>query len=134
MRIAIIDNDSFMLQDSAKAIKKIRPQDEIFIFEQGLDFLQIILEKPCQVIFMDPYMDDMDGEMFAREIKEILPKVNIIFLTEYDHFHRTAMEIRASGYVLKPLREQDVREEFQNLRFVPEVKQNALLQAFCFGN
>ena len=78
MRIAIIDNDSFMLQDSARTIKKVRPQDEVLTFEQGLDLLQMIMEKPCQILFMDPYMEDMDGSMLAREIKELLPKVNII--------------------------------------------------------
>ena len=134
MRIAIIDNDTFMLRDCAKLIKKVRPQDEVYPFEIGLDLLQFIMEKPCEVLFIEPYLEDMDGIMLVKEIKEMLPKVNVIFLTEYDSFYRAAMEVRASGYVLKPLREQDVKEEMQNLRFVPELKTNVLLQVFCFGN
>lgn len=134
MRIAIVDNDSFMLRESARLVKNSRPQDEVFIFETGLALLQFIIEKPCQVLFMDPYLDDMDGGLLAREVKEILPKVNIIFLTEHDTFYRTAMEIRASGYILKPLRAQDIKEEIQNLRFIPEVKEEVLLQVVCFGN
>lgn len=134
MRIAIIDNDSFMLRESARLIKKVRPQDEVYLFETGLDFLQFIMEKPCHILFMDPYLEDIDGGMLAREVKEILPKVNIILLTEHDTFYRTAMEIRASGYILKPLREQDVKEEMQNLRYIIEAKEDVLLQAICFGN
>ena len=134
MRIAIIDNDTFMLRDCAKLIKKVRPQDEVFIFEIGLDLLQFIMEKSCEVLFIEPYLEDIDGAMLIKEIKEILPKVNIIFLTEYDSFYRIAMEVRASGYVLKPLREQDVKEEMQNLRFAPELKTNVLVQVFCFGS
>ena len=49
MRIAIIDNDSFALRDSASLIKKIRPQDEVFIFEMGLELLQFVMEKPCEI-------------------------------------------------------------------------------------
>lgn len=134
MRIAIIDNDSLMLRDSARLIKKIRPQDEVFIFETGLDFLQFVIEKPCEILFMDPYLEDVDGVMLAREVKELLPKVNIIFLTEYDSFYRAAVELRASGYVLKPLREEDIKEEIQNLRFALEIKKEIRMQAFCFGN
>lgn len=134
MRIAIIDNDSLMLRDSARLIKKIRPQDEVFVFEMGLDLLQFVMEKPCEILFMDPYLEDVDGVMLAREVKKLLPKVNIIFLTEYDSFYRAAMELRASGYVLKPLREQDVVEEIQNLRFALELKKEVLMQAVCFGS
>ena len=134
MRIAIIDNDSFMLQESSRLMKKMRPQDEVYSFDTSIDLLQFIMEKPCHVLFMDPYLEDIDGEMLAREVKEILPKLNIIFLTEHDTFYRVAMEIRASGYVLKPLRAQDIKDEIQNLRFIPEANEDVLLRAKCFGD
>ena len=72
MRIAIIDNDPLTLRDSAKLIKKVRPQDDVFIFETGLDLLQFVMEKPCEVLFIEPYLEDMDGIMLTKEIKEDL--------------------------------------------------------------
>lgn len=134
MRIAVIDNDSFLLTESCKVIKKVRTADQVYAFTEGLKLLEFIIENPCEVVFMDPYLDDMDGGILAEEIKEILPQVNIVFLTEHDEFYRKAMEIRASGYVLKPLREVDVREEFKNLRYKAERRNETLLQIECFGN
>lgn len=134
MRIAVIDNDSFLLAQSCEVIKKVRSTDQVYAFDEGLKLIEFIIENPCEVIFLDPYLEDMDGGILAEEIKEILPQVNIIFLTEHDEFYRKAMEIRASGYVLKPLREADVREEFKNLRYMPERKSETLLKIECFGN
>jgi two-component SAPR family response regulator len=134
MRIAIVDNDSLLLQDSIKLIEKNRPLDEVYAFEDGLDLLEFIVKKPCEVVFMDPYLMDMDGIMLAREIKEIIPNVNLIFLTEYDEYYREAMELRASGYILKPLREKDIIEEMKYLRYPPKEREDALIQVSCFGD
>lgn len=134
MRIAVIDNDSFLLAETCDVIKKVRTPDEVYAFTEGLKLLEFIIENPCEVIFMDPYLEDIDGGILAEEIKEVLPRVNIIFLTEHDEFYRKAMEIRASGYVLKPLREVDVREEFKNLRYKAGRRDEVLVQIECFGN
>lgn len=134
MRIAVIDNDSFLLAETCDVIKKVRTPDKVYAFTEGLKLLEFIIENPCEVIFMDPYLEDIDGGILAEEIKEVLPRVNIIFLTEHDEFYRKAMEIRASGYVLKPLREVDVREEFKNLRYKAGRGDEVLVQIECFGN
>ena len=134
MRIALIDNDSFLRTESLALLKKVRPDDEVYGFSEGLELLEFIIDNPCEVIFMDPHLEDMDGGILAREIKEILPKVNIVFLTQYDVYYRTAMEVRASGYILKPLREVDIREELRNLRYQPEKREEVLLKVTCFGN
>lgn len=134
MRIAVVDHDSLLLQDSIRIIKKTRPQDEVHAFDVGLDLLEFIMENPCEVVFTDPYLEDMDGILLAKEVKEVLPNVNLIFLTEHDDYYREAMELRASGYVLKPLREQDVAEEMQNLRYLPKDRSDALVKVKCFGN
>ena len=134
MRIAVIDNDSFLLAESYEVLKRVRTADQVYAFTEGLKLLEFIIENPCEVIFMDPYLEDMDGGILAEEIKDILPQVNIVFLTEHDEFYRKAMEIRASGYVLKPLREVDVREEFKNLRYKADRGKEVLVRVECFGN
>ena len=76
MRIAVIDNDSFLLTESCKVIKKVRTADQVYAFDEGLKLLEFIIENPCEVIFMDPYLDDMDGGILAEEIKEILCEID----------------------------------------------------------
>ena len=54
------------------------------------------------VIIMDLKMPGMDGITATREIKQKIPKVNILMLTLYaEDFVKQAIEAGASGYLLK---------------------------------
>ena len=94
MRIAVIDNDSFSLARSCEVIRKVRSTDQVYSFDEGLKLLEFIIENPCEVIFMDPCLKDIDGGILAEEIKEILPQVNIVFHTEHDEFYSSRQNCR----------------------------------------
>lgn len=49
-----------------------------------------------------------NGVELAKQLKDILPKVNIIFVTGYNGYVMEAMKIHASGYILKPATEESV--------------------------
>ena len=51
MRIAVIDNDPFLLAQSCEVIKKVRSTDQVYAFEEGLKLIEFIIENPCEVIF-----------------------------------------------------------------------------------
>lgn len=134
MRIVVADEDILVLQNSVDMIKQVRPEDEVYAFEDGLELLEFVMEKPCEIAFLDTRINGMDGIMLAREIKEIIPRINIIFLTAYDEYCREAIEIHASGYILKPLRTEDVKKELADLRYGIKGNSQALLEVSCFGN
>ncbi|MDD6207615.1 MAG: response regulator [Clostridiales bacterium] len=133
MRIIVADEDLLALQNSVSIIKSVRPEDEIYAFEDCLELLEFIMENPCEIAFLDARMEAMDGIMLAQEIKKIIPKINIIFLTMYDEYYRQAMEMHASGYILKPLTSGDVKKELSDLRYQLAEKEDALLDVVCFG-
>lgn len=133
MRIAVVDSDPLVLQTSVKLIKKLRSNDEIYSFTDGLEFLEFLMETPCQIVFMDPHLSGMDGVMLTREMKEIVPRANVIYLTAHDEYYRHAMELHVSGYILKPLGERDVYKELGDLRYPCERMEDAKADVVCFG-
>lgn len=134
MRIAVVDGDTLVLQNSVNMIRQMRPGDEVYAFGDGMELLEFIVEKPCEVLFLDTDINGMSGIMLAQEIKELMPNINIIFLTSYDEYYREAMELHASGYILKPLRTEDVIKEMGDLRYEVKAQENTLLDVSCFGN
>jgi DnaD/phage-associated family protein len=44
------------------------------------------------------------------------------------------MDMKASGYIMKPVTAEEVKEELEDLRFPIIPKSNALLRVQCFGN
>ena len=88
----------------------------------------------CDIAFLDIHMSGMDGVEAAKKLKEINPKMNIIFVTGYSEYAGEAMRLHASGFIMKPVNKEKVAAELEDLRFPIVPKQNALLRVQCFGN
>lgn len=61
-------------------------------------------------------MRGVSGIDVAKQLKEIIPDINIIFVTGYDEYTKDAMAIHASGYIEKPVTAGKVRKETEDLR------------------
>lgn len=61
-------------------------------------------------------MKEMSGIDLAKYLKEINFSINIIFVTSYSDFMSEAFHMHALGYVLKPVDEEKIRIEIENLR------------------
>ena len=79
-------------------------------------------------------MSEMTGVELAKELKAVNPKMNIIFVTGFSEYAGDAMELYASGYIMKPVTKEKVERELCDLRFPIVPKKDALLRVQCFGN
>ena len=60
-------------------------------------------------------MDDADGISLAMEIKRIQPQCKIIFVSSSREFALEAFQVYASGYLLKPMTEDEVVSVLLNI-------------------
>jgi two-component SAPR family response regulator len=81
-------------------------------------------------------MPVLNGIQLAKKLKKVNPSINIIFVTAYNNYALDAFNIHASGYIMKPVNENKLRDELDGLRYDLELKPNdsKLLQVKCFGN
>ena len=79
-------------------------------------------------------MRGMTGVELAKKLKDAYPKINIIFVTGFDQYTGEAMKMHASGYIMKPVTAEKVKEEMENLRNPIEPLSDKLLRVQCFGN
>ena len=113
LRIAICDDDendcatlSVCLHDicSTRSIKA-----EIDMFTRGEDFLMLYQEKPYDMIFMDIYMDGINGLDTARNANHINQSL-FIFTTVSKEHALEAFALNAVHYLVKPISEASVKE------------------------
>ena len=116
MLIYAIDDERNALSIMLRAVEEAEPSAEVRGFSRSAELLSAMEERPCDVAFLDVEMPGLSGVALAKRLKAIHPKVNVIFATGYDQYKGAAMDLRASGYLMKPVTAEDVRTELDNLR------------------
>ena len=134
MKIMCCDDEELALQMLERAIQKAKPDADVSAFDDQDDLLEAAGKEGCDIAFLDIHMRGMNGVELARRLKEINPKMNIIFVTGYSEYAGEAMSLHASGYIMKPVSKAKVEKELADLRFPIIPKNDALLRVQCFGN
>lgn len=116
MHIIAIDDEQSALNVLMGAVKEAVPLAKVYGYRNPLEALEFMKETKCQVAFLDIQMREMSGIVLARKLKEIHPKVNIVFVTGYSQYANEAFALHASGYVYKPVTVDKILNEMENLR------------------
>ena len=62
-------------------------------------------------------MGTISGLSVCRELLEINPRTNVVYLTAYSGYSLDAWSTGASGFMLKPITPEGVREQLIHLRY-----------------
>ena len=135
MVIVAVDDEKparILLENTLKAV---RPEAEIHMFSTPEELLKYVEEYSADIAVLDICMySDLNGVTLAKRLKEINVKINIIFVTAHERYLKDAMSMHASGYIMKPVTEEDVRKELDDLRHPLLEEKDTLLKVRCFGN
>lgn len=86
---------------------------EIDRFQNGSDLLKAIAEGSVyDIIFMDIQMGEISGLETARCIRDQNRTVELIYVTSYDGYMKDAFEAAPSGFIVKPLKSQELEATF----------------------
>ena len=132
MKIIAVDDEKIALQGLLSSIQKAAPDATVYGFRYASDAVEHMKNEPCDIAFLDIEMKGTDGVITAKMLKEINPDINIIFATGFGSYRDVAFDLHASGYLIKPITAESVRNELDNLRRpVPKAQK---LRAITFGN
>lgn len=134
MRVIIVDDEKLLLDDLIFQLNQMEEISEVSGFTNGYDAIDFINNTHVDVAFLDIKMNVIDGITLAKKLKLIQPDINIIFLTAYSEYAMEAMKLHASGYLLKPPMEEEIREELKDLRKPIYKISDKPIRAQCFGN
>jgi len=78
--------------------------------KSGFQALELMAQRPVDIILSDIRMPIMTGTEFARQAKAINPKAKIIFISGHEDFGyaKEAIAISASAYLLKPVEDGEL--------------------------
>lgn len=134
MVILAVDDEKIALEGLVHSIKEAEPNSEVYAFRKADEALKFAQTHSCDIGFLDIQMRGQSGIALAKELKLLHPEVNIVFCTGYADYMGEAFSMHVSGYLMKPVTPQKVREEIDNLRYPVTVTASKRVRISTFGN
>lgn len=119
MRIAIVDDlakERLELKERLNTlIQNHRLAAELSEFDSGTAFLEAAGQNPFQVVFLDIYMDTVDGIQTAEQLRTFDRNCLLIFTTTSTDHALDGFRVRALHYLVKPYSEEELSRLFEEI-------------------
>ena len=119
MTIVCVDDHPIMLKSLEKNVRQLLPNAMIGAFKNAEAAIDFTKENGCDILICEIELCGIYGLTLAEKIKELNPRVNIIFLTVCDEKEhaKEVLKIKPSGYIVKPAKKEQLESELKNLRY-----------------
>jgi DNA-binding NarL/FixJ family response regulator len=102
VKVLLVDDHQVVLEGLRRILELDEEIEVVGEARNGYEAISKATQLAPDIIVMDLKMPGMDGITAIRELKQRLPRVNILMLTLYsEDFVEQAIEAGASGYLLK---------------------------------
>ncbi len=115
--VIMLDNEKTILNYGVPLLKKVLRNAEVYGFSKPSMALEFVRSTKVALVFLDIEMGMISGFDVCKELLNINPKMNVVFLTAYADYALNAWATEASGFILKPLTEAAVKEQIKKLRY-----------------
>lgn len=126
MRVLICDDESLARERLARLIDGLDDCQLVGQAENGEQALALVPRLEPDVVLLDLRMPGMDGMTTAERLTQLPMPPAIIFCTAYDDQALAAFEVQAVGYLLKPVRKEQLAQALARARRVNRPQLEAL--------
>jgi two-component system response regulator AlgR len=108
MRVLIVDDETLARARLRRLLERLRPQAQVQEAASGEEALQRVTSFEPDLLLLDIRMPGMDGMAVAAALQQLDHPPAVIFCTAYDDHALAALQHHAVGYLLKPVREEQL--------------------------
>lgn len=114
--VIIVDDESIILQGGIRILSEAMPNATITGFVKVSEAIEFARMNRVSIAFLDIEIGQANGLDLCKTLIEINPLTNVFFVTSYPDYAIRAWDTMASGFIVKPLHLDDVREALTKLR------------------
>ena len=134
MTVFTVNSNSETMKQLSEMITALYPDAEQTGFLSSLEALAAARKTEVDVAVLDVMLPEMSGLDLGQYLKDLNPLVNLIYLTHTRDCGYDVMALHASGCLLKPFTQEDIEQEFSDLRHPAILKKQKRVFAQTFGN
>lgn len=126
MEILIVDDELLARQRLVRMIEKLAEHNIIAEADSADAAILAINEHDPDIVLLDVRMPGKDGLTLAHEISELDCPPAIIFCTAFDQYALDAFGTTAIGYLLKPIKAEQLQEALTKAQKLNKVQRAAV--------
>ena len=134
MNILAVDDEYYALELMKRALEEVAKGATLYLCRDAQNALTVAHTYKIDVAFLDIHMPEKNGIELALALKKIHPRINIVFATGFSEYMKEGIDLRMSGYIMKPVTPEAVRTELDNLRNPIEWSVEKRIKILTFGN
>ena len=115
--VVMVDDRKLILTGGLPILGEVMPNATIMGFTDADEAVEYARANRVALAFLDIELRNNSGLDLCRELLKINPRTNVVFLTAYSEYALDAWGTGASGFMLKPITSEGVREQLKNLRY-----------------
>lgn len=115
--VILVDDRKLILTGGLPILEEVMPNATVTGFTDASETIEYAKANRIALAFLDIELRNASGLDLCRELLQINPRTNVVYLTAYSDYSLDAWGTGASGFMLKPLTSQGVREQLKNLRY-----------------
>lgn len=115
MKVLIADDEPLARERLARLITALPGYEPLLeSATNGLETLQLVAEQQPDIVLLDIRMPGMDGLQAAAKLCDMPDAPAVIFCTAHGEYALDAFAVSAVGYLLKPVRSEDLADALAN--------------------
>lgn len=128
MDILIVDDELLARQRLARMAEKIDLVERILEAENADQALQLIIGEDPDLVLLDIRMPGKDGLTLAHQVSLMEDPPAIVFCTAYDTHALDAFGTGAVGYLLKPVKAEQLIQVIEKAQKLNKIQRAAVMQ------
>ena len=115
--IIVVDDESIVLKGEISTLEEAFPDAAIAGFAKASEALAFMAINNVAIVFLDIELGQHSGIELCSQILAQNPTTNVIFLTAFSDYSLNAWDTSASGFIVKPLTRESIRDALSRLRY-----------------
>ena len=115
--VIIVDDNKVIVNGGLPIIEEVIPNATVTGFTKPSEAVEYAKTNRVALAFLDIEMGNISGLDICRELLKVNPHTNVIYLTAYSEYAIDAWKTGASGFMLKPITPDGIREQLSILRY-----------------
>lgn len=110
LRALVVDDEQPARAELAYLLQRDDRVGEVLVASSADAALRMLREDPVDAVFLDIAMPGLDGLELAAVLRQFREPPRVVFVTAHTEHAVAAFEMAAVDYLLKPVREERLRE------------------------